>query len=104
MHTQELVDRLRKQYTLNNDGGGLDGKCRVSNKDLLELLRLIEQTEQQNAELLDAVRKSQSAAEKIRALLMMDGSLSAGKIRGHLAKIQVECGLANEAIAKAGKS
>lgn len=129
-HTQELVDSLRKQYTLNNDGGGLDGRCRVSNKDLLELLRLAEHAEQQNAELkeqssrlanesvrqaqqnadlcvknaelLDAVRKSQSAANKIRVLLMMDNSLSAGKIRGHLATIQVECGLANEVIAKAG--
>ena len=63
-HTQELVDSLRKQYTLNNDGGGLYGKCRVSNKDLLELLRLAEHAEQQNAELKE--QSSRLANESVR--------------------------------------
>ena len=63
-HSQEIVDSLRKQYTLNNDGAGLDGRCRVSNKDLLELLRLVEQTEQQNAELKE--QSSRLANESVR--------------------------------------
>lgn len=54
-HTPELINKLRQQYTLNNDGGGLDGKCRVSNKDLLALLLIAESLEQQNAALSEQV-------------------------------------------------
>lgn len=45
---QDLIHTLRRQYTLNNDGGGNDGRCRVNNKDLLDMLRIAEKLEQQN--------------------------------------------------------
>lgn len=54
-NSQFLISTLRHQYTLNNDGGGNDGWCRVNNYYLLEMLRIAEATEQQHAELLAAL-------------------------------------------------
>ena len=118
-HSQEIVDSLRKQYTLNNDGAGLDGRCRVSNKDLLELLRLVEQTEQQNAELKEqssrlaneSVRQAQQNAdlcvknaELLAALIRTERKLSAyvGVCTGDKELLLTVLPMAREAIAKAG--
>lgn len=58
-----LIGILRNQYTLNNDGGGNDGWCRVNNYYLLKMLRIAETIEQerdhlaaQNAELIETMK------------------------------------------------
>lgn len=39
---ERVVRRLKHQYTTQNDGGGIDGWCRVNSGDLLMLLRKVE--------------------------------------------------------------
>jgi hypothetical protein len=39
---ERVVMRLQHQYTTQNDGGGVNGFCRVNNGDLLMLLRKVE--------------------------------------------------------------
>lgn len=52
--------------------------------------------------LLAAMKTVEREAEAIRELLKPDTSLVAGEIRGHLASIVIESGLALEATANAG--
>ena len=47
MTMHDLIEELRQQYTMGNDGGGRNGNCRVNNGNLLDLCRMAEFAEKE---------------------------------------------------------